>query len=534
MKLTLIGATHEVTGSCSLLEVQGKYFLIDCGMEQGVNVFENAPLPVSPSQVEAVFLTHAHIDHSGMLPKLYKDGFRGSIFATDATCCLCDIMLRDSAHIQMSEAEWRARKARRAGEEPEPPVYDLKDALGAIGRLRRCEYGKRYQVDEGVDIRFTDVGHLLGSACIEVWMTEGAVSKKIVFSGDLGNREKPILRDPQTVDGADYVVIESTYGSRLHEKPKDMVEELAACLQRTFDRGGSVVIPSFAVGRTQELLYALREVKERGLISGHAGFPVYVDSPLAEEATAVFLQCDAGYFDDEARALLDQGINPIWFDDIRISATAEDSKRINLDPRSKVVLSASGMCEAGRVRHHLKHHLWRSENTILFAGYQAEGSLGRALLDGIQQVKLFGEEIAVKAEIASLHGTSGHADRQGLLDWLTAIPEKPELVLVNHGSEQSCEEFKDLLVREYGYRAEAPYSGAQYDLATGRLCVYAEGRRIDRSQSAKGRARAAAVYDTLVNAARELLRVAQASQGRPNKDLAKLTGQIRSLIHKWQ
>lgn len=530
MKLTFLGAAHEVTGSCTVITCGGRYFLVDCGMEQGVNVFENEPLPVPAASIEAVFLTHAHIDHSGLLPKLYHDGFRGAIFATAATCSLCDLMLRDSAHIQESDAEWRRRKAERAGEAAPPPLYTMESAMGAIRLLRGCDYGKRYQIDEGVSIRFTDVGHLLGSAAIEVWLTEAGQERKVVFSGDVGNKNKPILSDPQTVDSADYLVIESTYGDRLHDKPGDLLQELTDCLQRTFDRGGTVVVPSFAVGRTQELLYLLREIKRTGRVRGHDGFPVYVDSPLAEEATAVFLQCDTAYLDEETRALMQQGISPIWFDDIRMATSSEESKAINLNPESKVILSASGMCDAGRIRHHLKHTLWRKENTILFAGYQAEGSLGRALLNGAKTVKLFGEQIAVHAEIAALHGASGHADRQGLLDWVTAIPEKPSMVFVNHGDEHACEAFRDLL-RAQGYEAAAPYSGAEFDLLRGEMVADPPGRRIEKA--ARG-GRSSARYDALVAAAKELLQLARDSKGRPNKELAKWTDQIRSLIQKWR
>ena len=534
MKIQFIGATHEVTGSCTLLEVGGRFYLVDCGMEQGMDVFQNVPLPVSPGQIEAVFLTHAHIDHSGMLPKLCKDGFTGPIYATEATCSLCDIMLRDSAHIQESEAQWRNRKAERAGEALTEPTYTLNDALAAIRLLRPCHYGELLRVAEGIDLRFTDVGHLLGSAAIELWLTEGQEQRKIVFSGDVGNLNQPLLRDPQPVQTADYLVIESTYGDRLHDKaPVDVVGELAQCIQRTLDRGGNLVIPAFAVGRTQELLYAIREIKQQELVKNHPGFPVYVDSPLAVEATGIFLQSSENNFDDETRAILEQGINPIWFDGLQLSVTSEDSKAINFDAKPKVILSASGMCEAGRIRHHLKHNLWRSESMILFVGYQAEGSLGQRLQQGVKDVKLFGEEIAVCAEIRSLHGTSGHADRDGLLAWLGGFQNKPGMVFVNHGDDESCEAFRATL-QSMGYCAEAPYSGTEYDLLTGKMTAFTQGVKIDRAAVFKGSQRAKQIYGELVAAAGDLLKLVQGFRGRSNKDNAKLTAQIRSLIEKWK
>ena len=534
MKIQFIGATHEVTGSCTLLEVNGKYYLVDCGMEQGIDIFQNIALPVPANAIEAVFLTHAHIDHSGMLPKLYKDGFSGTIYATDVTCDLCNIMLRDSAHIQETEAQWHSKKAQRAGREPIAPVYDMQDAIGAIGLFRRCNYGEVISAAEGIELRFTDIGHLLGSACIELWLTEGDVNKKIVFSGDVGNTNQAIIRDPQYVEETDYLVIESTYGNRIHSKDKrDAVAELAEYIQQALDKGGNVVIPSFAVGRTQEILYAIREIKQKGLVKGHEHFPVYIDSPLASEATAIFMQCSPICFDDETLSLIKQGINPIWFDDICISMTSEESKQINIDTKPKVILSASGMCEAGRIRHHLKHNLWQANNIILFVGYQAEGSLGRKLLQGATTVKLFGEEIAVNAQIRSLHGTSGHADRDGLINWLSAFSKKPELVFVNHGDNISCEDFKNLL-NEKGYRAEAPYSGTEYDLATGKMTIYTEGKAVDRVQLFKGNTRAEMLYNELVSEAEQLLTLVKGRRGRTNKDNAKLTSQIRELIEKWK
>lgn len=531
MKIQFIGAAHEVTGSCTLLTVGDYQYLIDCGMEQGVDVFENVALPIVPSEIEAVFLTHAHIDHSGMLPKLYKDGFRGKIYATNETANLCDIMLRDSAHIQEFEAMWQSRKSERAGDGAIEPVYTMADAVGAISLFRPSNYKEKIFVSECATIRFTDVGHLLGSACIEIWLKENGEERKIVFSGDVGNTNQPIIKDPQYVEEADYLVIESTYGNRLHEKPKDAVPELARYIQKAFNRGGNVVIPSFAVGRTQEILYAIREIKQKGLVTGFGDFPVYVDSPLAVEATGIFLQCGHDCLDEETLAMVKKGINPIWFDGLTLSVTADDSKAINENAKPKVIISASGMCEAGRIRHHLKHNLWKKQNIILFVGYQAQNSLGRALLNGAKRVKLFGEEIVVKAEIAQLHGTSGHADRNGLVRFVDSFRIKPQTVYVNHGDEGSCEAFRQLL-EEKGYHAEAPFSGTEYDLITNKMTIYTDSVRVRKSSSATARAKA--VHNDLTEAAEELLRLANSRRGCANKDNAKLTAQIRALIEKWK
>ena len=533
MKIQFIGANHEVTGSCTLLEVCGKKYLVDCGMEQGQDVFENVPLPVAPGAIDAVFLTHAHIDHSGMLPKLCKDGFRGPIYATESTCDLCNIMLQDSAHIQESEVEWKNRKAKRANQELIEPVYTVMDAMQAISQFRRCRYSEAMEVGEGIVIRFTDIGHLLGSACIEFWLTEQGQTRKIVFSGDVGNLNQPLIKDPQPVAETEYLVLESTYGDRLHDAPGDAVAELAQVLQRTLDRGGNVVIPSFAVGRTQEMLYAIREIKHRGLITGHDRFRVYVDSPLAVEATGIYLQCDTSCFDEETLALVRQGINPIWFDGVTLSVTPEESRMINFDPEPKVILSASGMCEAGRIRHHLKHNLWNPNNTILFVGYQAEGSLGRRLQEGTDVIRLFGEEVACKAEIATLHGTSGHADQAGLIRWLQCFREKPIHVFLNHGEDASCTAFRNLLM-EMGYKVDAPYSGTEFDLLTDRMTVYTDGKLISREQVKKETARNQLVYDDLLSAVEGLLGLVRHFRGRTNKDTAKFAAQIRSLVQKWR
>ena len=529
MRITFLGAAHEVTGSCTYVECGKTRFIVDCGMEQGRDMFENQSLPISPSQVDFALLTHAHIDHSGLLPLLAKNGFTGSVYATAATCSLADIMLRDSAHIQMSEAEYKTRKAQRAGGAAVEPLYDTEDVAALTKNLRPCSYGEVIQVAEGVAVRFTDVGHLLGSACIEVWLSEGGERRKIVFSGDVGNLHQPILRDPQLVSGADYVVVESTYGARLHTGGQpDYIGELTKVIQRTLDRGGNVVIPSFAVGRTQEMLYFIREIKERGLVHGHDGYKVYVDSPLAVEATSVFLQCDASFLDEETRAILARGVNPLSFDGLEVSVSAAESKAINEDAQPKVIISASGMCDAGRIRHHLKHNLWRKESLILFVGYQAEGTLGRLLYDGAKEVKLFGETIAVKAEVTWLPGVSGHADRDGLLRWMRGFAaEPPKQVFVNHGDDDQCTAFVETLKTELGFEAMAPFSGTVYDLLAGEFVRVTEGVPIERRAAAPKRNK---FFDALVKAAERLLAAAKSADGRPNRELRKWTERIEALI----
>ena len=530
MKITFLGADHEVTGSCHFLRACGRNILIDCGMEQGNDVYENQELPVNASDVDYILLTHAHIDHSGLIPLMYVNGFRGKVYTTKATTDLCQIMLRDSAHIQMFEAEWRNRKAKRSGNKEFVPLYDLEAAENVLKHFIPCDYDEAIDIEEGISIRFTDVGHLLGSASIEIWLNEGGVQKKIVFSGDIGNINKPLIKDPTYLTEADYVVMESTYGNRNHNAAADSVHELAGIIDRTLKRGGNLVIPSFAVGRTQELLYYIRKIKADNMLPDLPNFKVYMDSPLAVEATNVFSKNVEACFDNEAMELIEQGINPISFPGLELAVSSIQSKNINFDPEPKVIISASGMCEAGRIRHHLKHNLWRKESAILFVGYQANGTLGRAILEGAKTIKLFGEEIEIHAEIVKMEGTSGHADKEGLLNWINAFTPKPSKVFVVHGEDSACNEFTECLKNEYKINAVAPYTGASYDLFDG-SCIE-EGNKNKKSRRTTNR-RASEMFERLLAAGKRLITVINHNEGGANKDLAKFTDQINALCDKW-
>lgn len=530
MIIQFVGADHQVTGSAHYVESSGKRFLVDYGMEQGGIQYESKGLPCSEADIDFVLLTHSHVDHSGMLPLLYARGFRGNVYTTKATKELTAIMLRDCAHIQQQEAEWKARKKKRSDaiSSDVDPLYSMEDAEGIIKRLVPMEYNQEYEIYEGINVRFSDVGHLLGSASIEVFLTEGGVSRKIVFSGDIGNKNQPLIKDPALTESADYVVMESTYGDRLHEKTKvNSISDFAAVIESTLSKGGNLVIPSFAVGRTQELLYFIKIIKEDKLVAD-TSFPVYVDSPMAVDATEIFEKNVMECFDEDAIELVKRGGNPLTFPGLNLAITSDESKEINFNETPKVIISASGMCEAGRIRHHLKHNLWRPECTILFVGYQAEGTLGRSILNGVESVKLFGEDISVRARIDKLPGLSGHADKDGLTEWIQGFKETPKQVFVVHGDDMACVAFTEFLNKSLKIPAYAPFSGTVYDLAKGEFLYEA-----DPSPKKKRAGGISDVFNRLLVAGQRLLAVIEKNRGLTNKDLAKFTNQINSLCDKW-
>ena len=486
MKLTFIGADHEVTGSCHYVECGSTKFIVDYGMEQGFNRFENVPLPVSIKEIDYVLITHAHIDHTGLLPELVKGGFTGTILCTNACLELLKIMLLDSANIQVSDTEYKNKKNRKAGKPEVEPRFTIQDAKDIIDDIRAIPYNELVELSDDVSVRFIDAGHLLGSSSIECFLKEDGVKKKIVFSGDIGNFNKPLIRDPQYIDSADYVLTEATYGDRDHNPYKSHTNELADIIQRTFDRGGNVIIPAFAVGRTQEVLYFINEIKTKHLVKNHDGFEVWVDSPLASEATRVFQRNLLECYDEETKALVEKGINPIEFQGLMLSVTTEESKMLNELDYPKIIISASGMCDAGRIRHHLKRNVGRAESTVIFAGYQGDGTLGRKLQDGDEYVTILGDRVEVLCEVATLDGISSHADKEGLLTWMGAFTKQmPTKVFVVHAEDEVAESYSKLIAEKFGLDVEAPFSGSVYDLKNNRWVTKTVGIPIEHDGNEK-------------------------------------------------
>ena len=466
MKVSFLGAAKTVTGSCFFVETNSCKFMVDCGMFQGSSEDEAhnlEPFPFNPAELDFVVLTHAHIDHSGRIPKLYVDGFNGQIFSTKATAELCAIMLPDSGHIQEFENEWINRKRGRAGLKPVKPLYTNQDAIDCIKLFTSVRYNEVVKPNESIKVRFNDAGHILGSSIVELWIEENGEEVKAVFSGDLGNKNMPILRDPTIIESADYLFIESTYGNRVHMNVENKIDRFVEIINSTVEKGGNIVIPSFAVGRTQEILYELFKQREKygEKLNKLLKIPVYVDSPLAVSATKVFrnnLDC----FDEEARAYIQNGDNPLDFPGLRFTQSSDESKALNDSKESMIVISASGMCDAGRIKHHLKHNLWRKESSVVFVGYQAVGSLGRRLVDGAKKVRIFGEEITVNARIEMIEGFSGHADKDGLLNWMTAFKRKPQKVFIIHGEEPAMSEFAELINEKLGLETIIPDRGESF------------------------------------------------------------------------
>lgn len=528
MKLYFYGAAKAVTGSCYCLETNGKRILIDCGLKQGQddNIVGN-DLPFYAKSIDYAIVTHAHIDHSGRLPLLIKEGYQGQIYTTRLTAKLLEIMLPDSAYIQERDAEWENQKVKRSGRPQIEPLYTIQHAEETLKRLKSAEYNQEIIICEGVRLRFSDAGHLLGSACVELWVTERGGTKKLVFTGDLGNIDQPVIRNPGFIKEADYLITESTYGDRNHEPNEDYIKSLAEVLERVFARGGNVIIPAFAVGRSQELLYFIREIKNQGLVKSFPDFPVYLDSPLAKAATRIFSGDLRGYLDAQALDLVNKGEEMFIFPDLKLTESGEDSKLLNEIKTPKVIISASGMCDAGRIRHHLKHNLWRPESAIVFVGYQAEESLGRRLLNGAKRVKLLGEEIAVNAEIIKINGMSSHADREHLLNFIEYFSPKPRHIFVTHGGREVTELFAEEL-KNRGFSAHAPELMEVYDLVENRVLI--EGEVVKKREEKT----LSAAYIELQNAARYLQETVAASKGVSNRELRKLAEQIKKAVDKWK
>ena len=489
MKITFLGAAKTVTGSNFLVEAAGKKFLVDCGMYQGkiTEELENSdPFIYDVSQIDFMLLTHAHIDHSGRIPKLYNDGYRNPVYATKATCDLCEIMLPDSGHIQEVEIEWKNRKRMREGLDPLPPLYTAEDAYKTLEIFRPVQYDDIVEIDDNISVRFNDAGHMLGSAIIEIWVTEDGKTTKAVFTGDLGKNDLPLLDSPTMISNADYLIMESTYGSRLHMRNDDKAKMFLDIVAETLDKGGKVVIPSFAVGRTQEILYEIDKLKEDlgqdeefyKKYEKIMNVPVYVDSPLAISATEVFKK-NTELFEEEIQEKIKRGDNPLEFRELHFTQTAEESKALNMDTSPAIILSASGMCEVGRIKHHLKHNLWDPNNTILFVGYQAPGTLGRSIVDGATKVKIFGEEIAVNARVEYIEGYSGHADQTWLLNFVYSFTNPPKHIFLVHGEEEGQEILKQKIEETSECKVSIPSFGDSFELGADGPTLLAETEEIE-------------------------------------------------------
>ena len=474
MKITFLGAAKTVTGSNFLVEAAGKKFLVDCGMFQGkaeLEIENDEPFEFDPTQIDFMLLTHAHIDHSGRIPKLYNEGFRNKVYTHKATCDLCSIMLPDSGHIQEMEVQWKNKKRKRLGLEPLPPLYTALDAAKCLEIFEPVNYDEIIEIDENIHVRFNDAGHMLGSAVIEVWVKEGEKETKAVFTGDLGNNDIPLLDSPTMIDKCDYLIMESTYGSRLHMKNQNKAEDFLNIVAETLEKGGKVIIPSFAVGRTQEILYEINNLKDQHKDDEDfqkkyrkiMQVPVFVDSPLAISATEVFKE-NMNLFDEETQKLISSGDNPLEFPDLKFTATADESKALNENSEPCIIISASGMCEVGRIKHHLKHSLWNPNDTILFVGYQAPGTLGSKIVNGEKVVRIFGEEIAVNARIEYLEGYSGHADQEWLMNFIYSFIDKPKHIFLVHGEENSQEVLKEKILSDTNIGVTIPDLGETYEL----------------------------------------------------------------------
>ena len=473
MKITFLGATRTVTGSNYLVEAAGKRFLVDCGMWQGRADLEEEnyqDFEFNPSEIDFMLLTHAHIDHSGRIPKLYNEGFKNKIYAHKATCDLCALMLPDSGHIQEMENEWKNRKRKRKGQKELAPLYTAEDAAKCLEIFQPVEYDKIIDITENIHVRFNDAGHMLGSSIIEIWVDEDGKTTKTVFTGDIGNNDLPLLSPPTMIEDTDYLVMESTYGSRMHIRNDEKAELFLDIVSETLDNEGTVVIPSFAVGRTQEILYEINKLKEvrddeefRHKYQTLMKAPVYVDSPLAISATEVFRE-NMDLFDEPTQEAMQKGDNPLEFPGLKFTMTADESKALNEDPRPSIIISASGMCEVGRIKHHLKHNLWNPKSTILFVGYQAPGTLGYKIVNGAKKVTIFGEEIAVNARIEYIEGYSGHADQEGLMNFIYSFRKKPQNIFIIHGEEESQDVLKAKIEEETGISAIIPEFGEIFEL----------------------------------------------------------------------